>query len=34
VFADDRDRARAHAITPLTLAQAIAPFEGWLDHAK
>jgi phosphoglycolate phosphatase-like HAD superfamily hydrolase len=34
VFADNRDRARAHAITPLTLAQAIAPFEGWLDHAK
>ncbi len=34
VFPDDGDRARAHAITPLTLVQAVGPFEGWLDHAK
>ena len=34
VFPDDGDRARAHAISPLTLAQAVGPFEAWLDHAK
>src|SRR5262249_36184467 len=34
VFPADGNRARAHAISPLTLVQAVGPFEGWLDHAK